>query len=228
MEFTTSGFSSYGTLTSLDYAVVFLYSYLLGSIPFGLLFTKYAGLGDIRNIGSGNVGATNVLRTGKKTLALFTLLADALKGAAAVYITIYLYGMRLPCPMGCTDNAISVAMALSGFAALFGHMHPIWLNFKGGKGVATYLGVLATIINFKVFLAAILTWLLVFLITRISSLSAIIMLLVTPPLFYLYDQLQLFSFFVGTSYSIWIIYAHRENIKRLIKGEESSFRKKKE
>src|SRR5258707_13325175 len=103
--------------------------YLLGSIPFGLIFTRMAGLGDIRAIGSGNIGATNVVRTGRRELALATLLGDALKGAAAVLLAGWLFGGTAP--------------LLAGFAAIIGHIFPVWLRFRGGKGVATYLGVLA-------------------------------------------------------------------------------------
>ena len=137
----------------------FLGGYLLGSLPFGLLVTKLAGLGDIRQVGSGNIGATNVLRTGRKDLAVATLLLDSGKGAAAVLVAGALWG---------PDMAL-----LAGLGTVVGHLFPVWLKFKGGKGVATTLGTLLAI-NFAVGAGACLTWLAVALIFRISSLSALL------------------------------------------------------
>ena len=139
--------------------VAFGLGYALGSIPFGLLLTRLAGLGDVRQIGSGNIGATNVLRTGRKGLAAATLLLDAAKGAAAVLIANHCFGQT--------------AATIAGFGALLGHIYPVWLKFKGGKGVATFLGVLIGLAWELAALFAI-VWLAVAAITRISSLSAMI------------------------------------------------------
>ena len=140
------------------------FGYLLGSIPFGLLITRAAGLGDVRKIGSGNIGATNVLRTGNKGLAALTLLLDALKGTAAVLIA------------GCYGPELAI---VAGLGAFLGHLFPVWLGFKGGKGVATYLGVLAGLI-WQVALVFAAVWLAVALLLRYSSLAALIAALVAP------------------------------------------------
>src|SRR5918995_6546945 len=147
-----------------------VFGYLLGSIPFGLLITRAAGLGDVRNIGSGNIGATNVLRTGNKGLAALTLVLDALKGTAAVLIA-GIYGPELA--------------LVAGFGAFLGHLFPVWLGFKGGKGVATYLGVLAGL-AWNVALVFAVLWLAVAFIMRYSSLAALVASLAVPlTLFYL-------------------------------------------
>ncbi|HEY8194946.1 MAG TPA: glycerol-3-phosphate 1-O-acyltransferase PlsY [Hyphomicrobium sp.] len=177
--------------------------YLLGSIPFGLLLTRAAGLGDVRHIGSGNIGATNVLRTGRKGLAAATLLLDAAKGAAAVLIANHYFG---PIP----------AM-YAGLGALLGHDFPVWLKFKGGKGVATYLGVLFAV---AWQIAAVFTgvWLAVAAATRISSLAAIIAIIVTPFAAWAfgYDTFAV----VSALMSIIVLIKHRGNIRRLLAGEE--------
>lgn len=142
-----------------------LIGYLLGSIPFGLLLTRMAGLGDVRKIGSGNIGATNVLRTGNKKLAAATLLLDALKGTAAVLVANALWGYE--------------ASLVAGFFAFLGHLFPVWLGFKGGKGVATYIGVLLGAAPLMM-LAFALIWLATAFITRYSSLSALVAMLVIP------------------------------------------------
>jgi acyl phosphate:glycerol-3-phosphate acyltransferase len=178
--------------------------YLLGSIPFGLVLTRLAGLGDIRNIGSGNIGATNVLRTGNKKLAVLTLLLDGGKGAAAVLLGRYLFDM-------------DIAM-LAGLGAFLGHLYPVWLKFKGGKGVATTLGILFAV-NFLLGAAAALTWLLVAFIFRFSSLAALISLAAAPAYaFWLIgDQAAIFVAILAVI--SWL--RHHENIRRLLKGEES-------
>jgi glycerol-3-phosphate acyltransferase PlsY len=179
------------------------FGYLLGSVPFGLLITRAAGLGDVRNIGSGNIGATNVLRTGNKGLAALTLLLDALKGTAAVLIAGY-YGPEL-------------ALA-AGLGAFLGHLFPVWLGFKGGKGVATYLGVL-TGLAWKVALVFAVLWLAVALITRYSSLAALIASVAVPlTLFYLgrIDYAVLFAIM-----TVIVFIKHRANISRLLAGTES-------
>jgi glycerol-3-phosphate acyltransferase PlsY len=179
------------------------FGYLLGSVPFGLLITRAAGLGDVRNIGSGNIGATNVLRTGNKGLAALTLILDALKGTAAVLIA-GIYGPEL-------------ALA-AGFGAFLGHLFPVWLGFKGGKGVATYLGVLAGLAwNVALVFAA--AWLAVALVMRYSSLAALVASLAVPlTLFYLglVDYAVLFAVM-----TVIVFIKHRANISRLLAGTES-------
>jgi acyl phosphate:glycerol-3-phosphate acyltransferase len=182
--------------------------YLLGSIPFGYLLTRAAGLGDVRNVGSGNIGATNVLRTGHKGLAALTLLLDALKGTAAVLIGHWI---------GAAGGVAILASLLAGLAAFLGHVFPVWLGFRGGKGVATYIGVLLGV-DWRAALAFCGIWLLVALLTRYSSLSALIAALITP--------IGLFAFadhataLLAAVLSALLIYKHRTNIRRLAAGEE--------
>ena len=186
--------------------------YLLGSIPFGLVLTKAAGLGDIRAIGSGNIGATNVLRTGRKGLALATLLLDGGKGAIAVLIAAALTG----------DPTIPL---IAGVAAVLGHNFPVWLKFKGGKGVATTLGMMlaaAPIVG----AAACITWALVAALFRYSSLAALVALALAP----LYAELVVHDHKVALAFLIlaalgWI--RHRANLARLKKGEEPKIGAKK-
>ncbi len=193
-----------------------LIGYLAGSIPFGLLLTKAAGLGDVRTIGSGNIGATNVLRTGNKTIAALTLLCDGLKGYVPV-LAASLWGNQQ-------------AVLAAGFAALAGHIFPVWLKFKGGKGVATGLGVLFGW-GWILGLIFVVGWIGTFFITRISSASALIAALLAVPAAYVISKTG-----GGTTVVIWPVallsiilwLTHRANIKRLVKGEEpkSSFSKK--
>ena len=187
----------------MNYALAALFGYLLGSIPFGLLITRAAGLGDVRKIGSGNIGATNVLRTGNKGLAVLTLLLDGLKGTAAVLVA-GRYG---------TELAI-----VAGLFAFLGHLFPVWLNFKGGKGVATYLGVLAGLM-WKVALIFAAVWLAVAILLRFSSLAALTAA-VAAPLSLLFMGYQDFAF-VFALMSIIVVIKHRTNISRLIAGTES-------
>jgi glycerol-3-phosphate acyltransferase PlsY len=176
--------------------------YLLGSIPFGLLLTKAAGLGDIRKIGSGNIGATNVLRTGKRGLALATLLLDGGKGAAAVFLG------------GLFGPLIGL---YAGIGALFGHLFPVWLKFKGGKGVATGIGVLLAV-DWRLGLIACAIWLAMAFLFRISSLAALTAFIVAPiAAWFLLGPL--YSAFIAFA-SLCIIAKHHENIARLLKGEE--------
>ncbi|HVZ08954.1 glycerol-3-phosphate 1-O-acyltransferase PlsY [Rhodopila sp.] len=177
--------------------------YLLGSIPFGLLLTKAAGLGDIRNVGSGNIGATNVLRTGRKGLAAGTLLLDALKGVAAVLIAWRLGGRE--------------AALLAGLAAVVGHMFPVWLRFKGGKGVATGLGVLLAA-SWPVCVGACVIWLLMAKFGRISSLAALIAFAATPILAAVFDDAGVVK--LAFTIAVLVFIRHQANIRRLIAGTE--------
>lgn len=218
--------------SAVEYLLVFLFSYLLGSIPFGLLLTRAAGLGDIRNTGSGNIGTTNVLRTGNKWLALATLLLDALKAFLAVYITVQIFGwreIRFPTMGPTIIPGVSPLIASATFAVLLGHTFPIWLKFKGGKGVACYFGsLIAFPIYGSLFLpVTLLSWILVFLLTRTSSLSALTTVAVIP-FFINWAKGELFDTLFFVLLGCFIAYTHRENIKRLMRGEEKSFRRKKE
>ena len=190
----------------MDIFIIVSYSYLLGSIPFGLIYSKIAGLGDVRNIGSGNIGATNVLRTGNKQVAAYTLLSDIAKGSIAVLIT---------------NKFFSEHVLLSFLIVYLGHIFPIWLKFKGGKGVATFIGGIL-IINYVLCLVFLITWAVVAKVFKISSLSAIAGFIVTLlTAFVLYDQnLSLLMFF----FTVFSIYTHRDNIKRIVSGEESKIK----
>ena len=183
--------------------------YLLGSIPFGLILTKLAGHGDLRDIGSGNIGATNVLRTGNKALAVLTLLLDLFKGAAAVLI-----GSRLG-----QDAAI-----LGGLGAFLGHLFPAWLGFRGGKGVATYIGVLLGL-YWPGAIAFCAIWLLVALITRYSSLSALVASAAVPCLLFFIGGTRIPVLFV--IFTVLLYWRHADNIGRLLRGEEERIGTKK-
>ena len=197
------------------YLAALAFGYLLGSIPFGLLLTRLAGLGDIRAIGSGNIGATNVLRTGRKGLALATLLLDGVKGAAALLVTHGFYG---------PDMAVC-----AGAGAMLGHVFPVWLGFKGGKGVATALGLLIAA-AWPIGAAACLTWLLMAALFRYSSLSALAAVALAP--LYAYaafrwrlpalgsaiPYLQLSQFALAIAVLVWV--RHHTNIRRLLTGAE--------
>jgi len=180
-----------------------VFGYLLGSIPFGLILTRMAGLGDVRKIGSGNIGATNVLRTGNKKLAATTLLLDALKGTAAAAIA-SLWG-------------VEAGMA-AGLAAFLGHLFPVWLSFKGGKGVATYIGVLLGLVPVMVLLFAA-AWLAVAKISRYSSLSALVATAIIPVALYATGNGKVALLFAVMTLIAWV--KHRANIQRLMSGTES-------
>lgn len=182
--------------------------YLLGSIPFGLVLTRAAGLGDVRDIGSGNIGATNVLRTGNKGIAALTLLLDLLKGTAAVLI-----GHAI----GALGGVAILASLVAGFAAFIGHTYPVWLGFKGGKGVATYIGILLGL-NWPGALAFCSVWLLVAILSRYSSLSAIAAAVVTP--IWLLTVGDYATAILAALLSLLLIYKHRANIHRLVAGDE--------
>jgi acyl phosphate:glycerol-3-phosphate acyltransferase len=195
-------------LLTLPALIAFVTGYLLGSIPFGLLLTKAAGLGDIRAIGSGNIGATNVLRTGNKGLAAATLVLDALKATAAVLIAKSAIFGLLP--------AIDIGF-IAGFGALIGHLFPVWLGFKGGKGVATYIGMLLGLSwPFALIFCGI--WLACALLTRISSLSALVSLVATP-LAIGYSGAPEIAILLLVP-SLLLIWKHEANIRRLLKGQE--------
>ena len=192
----------------MDIFIVGLYSYFLGSIPFGLIYAKLAGLGDVRNIGSGNIGATNVLRTGNRKVAALTLLCDIAKGSLAVFITL---------------NFFPKLILLSSVVVYLGHIFPVWLKFKGGKGVATFIGAMA-ILNYVLCLIFLISWAIVAKIFKISSLSAIVAFLITfvaTVFLYENDLILVMSFF-----TVFSIFTHRENIKKIISGEESKIKTK--
>jgi acyl phosphate:glycerol-3-phosphate acyltransferase len=183
--------------------IAFLIGYLFGSIPFGLVLTRLAGTADLRSIGSGNIGATNVLRTGRKGIAAATLLLDALKGTAAVIIAGYLGG--------------PTAAMLAALGAFVGHLYPVWLKFKGGKGVATYIGVLIGLFwPGAVLFCAI--WLATAFTMRYSSLSALVAAFIAPFFLWWFGNVALASVFAVLT--LLMFYAHRENIKRLLAGTE--------
>lgn len=183
--------------------------YFLGSIPFGLIFTRMAGLGDIRDIGSGNIGATNALRTGNKKVAGATFLFDAAKGAAAVLLFTYLApSLEMVLPLA----------VLAAAGAFLGHLFPVWLKFKGGKGISTFIGINLAL-YWPVGLLFCVTWLVVAALFRYSSLAALVAALATPAylaLFGHYDLLPLSIALVAMIY-----FAHRDNIGRLLSGNES-------
>ncbi len=178
--------------------------YLLGSIPFGLLLTRAAGMGDIRAIGSGNIGATNVLRTGNKKLAAATLLLDAFKGTVAVLLAQALFG---------EGGAI-----LAGIGAFLGHVFPVWLGFKGGKGVATYLGILLGLMPVMVLVFAF-VWLSMAKLSRYSSLSALTATLVIPVVLWILGRPEMALAMALLTLLTW--WKHKPNIERLILGTES-------
>ena len=176
--------------------------YLLGSIPFGLVLTRLLGLGDIRSIGSGNIGATNVLRTGNKPLAVATLILDGAKGAVAVLIA----GQWGP------DMAV-----IAGGAAFLGHIFPVWLGFKGGKGVATYLGTLL-VLDWRLGLAACATWAVTAAATRISSLSALVAVALTNLWVWLLGDSAMLG--LSVVLSVLIYWKHWPNLQRIVRGSE--------
>jgi acyl phosphate:glycerol-3-phosphate acyltransferase len=185
------------------YAAALLFGYLLGSIPFGLILTRLAGTPDIRTIGSGNIGATNVLRTGRKGLAAATLIGDALKGTVAVLIAYRLYGQ---------DLAI-----LAALGAFLGHLFPVWLRFKGGKGVATYIGLLLGL-AWPAAISFCAIWLAMAALTRYSSLAALISSIATPFVLWALDDRQEAQLFALLTAMLWAM--HWQNIARLLNGTE--------
>ena len=190
----------------MDFLLVFFYSYFLGSIPFGLIITKIFLKKDIRNIGSGNIGTTNVLRTGKKSLAIATLLLDALKGYASVIISLIYFNDLI---------------FLSALICFIGHVFPIWLSFRGGKGVAVYLGIIISL-SFPLGIVFGVSWLFIALIFKYSSLSSMVGALAVLLYSILLNNYSL-SFFLFTIFII-ILFTHRENIRKLKNSEESKIK----
>lgn len=183
-------------------ALALLIGYLLGSIPFGLILTRVAGAGDLRAIGSGNIGATNVLRTGRKGLAALTLLLDGLKGAVAVWACASLSPMFAP---------------LGAFAAFMGHLYPVWLRFRGGKGVATLLGI-ALALNWKIGVILALVWLAAMMLTRFSSVGGMAAAIAGPVTSAALAQFELTLLFIFCA--MMVLWKHRANITRLLDGTE--------
>jgi acyl phosphate:glycerol-3-phosphate acyltransferase len=187
----------------LQYAVSFLFGYLCGSVPFGILLTRFRGGPDLRSVGSGNIGATNVLRTGRKGLAAATLIGDMLKGTVAVLVTGYVLDQRFA--------------PIAAIGAFLGHLFPVWLRFRGGKGVATYIGLLLGLVwPAAIVFCAI--WLVVAAVTRYSSLAALIASAVTPAFLWWLSGARVAAVFALLSVLLWIM--HRANIARLARGAE--------
>lgn len=183
-------------------ALMLVIGYLLGSVPFGLLLTRLAGAGDIRAIGSGNIGATNVLRTGRKGLAVATLLLDVAKGAVAV----------------CVARALSPDdMVIAGAAAVIGHLYPVWLRFKGGKGVATLMGV-ALALDWRIGAIYAGVWVATLLLSRISSLGGMVAAVSVPVAAAALGRSELLP--IGVALALLVLWRHRENMARLIHGTE--------
>lgn len=199
------------TVPPWAFAVLMLGGYLLGSIPFGLIATRLGGLGDIRQVGSGNIGATNVLRTGRRDLALITLVGDGGKGAAAVGLAWLAFGRDNP-------DISALACALAGGSAFLGHLFPVWLGFKGGKGVATFLGVLLAA-AWPVGLAACATWLIMAKLGKISSLAALTAAALAP-LYGVVLHRPPPTVALASVLAALVVLRHRENIRRLLNGSE--------
>ena len=191
--------------TLFEPVATILLGYLLGSIPFGLLLTRAAGLGDVRAIGSGNIGATNVLRTGRKGLAAATLILDAAKGAAAVLVAAALWPGMAQLP------------PLAGLAAFLGHLFPVWLKLRGGKGVATLIGVVAALL-WPAALAVAAVWILALVLTRYSSVGGMAAAVAAPVAAFLLGRPDLALLFAG--FALLVLWKHRANLARLFRGEE--------
>ena len=183
----------------------FLLGYALGSIPFGLVLTRAAGLGDVRTIGSGNIGATNVLRTGRKGLAAGTLVLDAAKGAAAVLLA----GLLWP--------QLPQATGIAAIGALLGHLFPVWLGFRGGKGVATLVGIVLAL-HWPTGLIVMGVWLLTLVATRYSSIGGMLAAVAAPVSTFFFGRIDLAILFVG--FALLVLWKHRANLGRLLRGEE--------
>lgn len=218
--------------------------YLLGSIPFGLVLTRMAGLGDIRQIGSGNIGATNVLRTGRKDLALATLVLDAGKAGIAYWLAVwFVRAISSSAGADIYDGSVHSSGLIAGAAAFVGHCYPVWLKFKGGKGVATYVGLLLGAI-WPVGIVFGITWLSIAAIFRMSSLAALVAVVVTPIAAYFLHtgtlgEVASFipgymagptsdSWIVTAALAVLIFYRHTDNIRRILAGKESKIGQKKD
>jgi glycerol-3-phosphate acyltransferase PlsY len=182
-----------------------LLGYALGAIPFGLLLTRAAGAGDVRAIGSGNIGATNVLRTGRKELAAATLLLDAAKGVAAVLLARAIW------------PDLPQAEGLAAIGAFLGHLYPAWLGFRGGKGMATLIGIVLAL-HWQSGLAIMLVWVAIFALTRYSSLASMVAALAAPVSAFLFGRIDLAILLTG--FALLLLWKHRSNIGRLARGEE--------
>jgi glycerol-3-phosphate acyltransferase PlsY len=189
----------------LQYAAALIFGYLCGSIPFGVLLTRLAGAPDLRSVGSGNIGATNVLRTGRKSLAAATLAGDMLKGTVAVVVIGFVFGR---------DAALYAALG-----AFLGHLFPVWLGFKGGKGVATYIGLLLGLALWLALIAFCLIWIAIAAASRYSSFAALVASAATPVVLWWDGNLPEAKLFLLLSALVWLM--HRANIARLISGTES-------
>lgn len=198
----------------MDILFSFFLGYLLGSIPFGILFSHLFSLGDLRSFGSGNIGATNVLRTGNKLAAALTLLLDIVKSMFAIFLVSYFSYILFPVPS-------IFGFYIFHFCALgvfLGHLYPIWLGFRGGKGVSVYVG-LTLAFSWQGFFIFAFVWLFCSFIFRISSLSSLLATLVIPIYFWFFSDISVFGLFLLLSILCWFV--HRLNILRLIRGEES-------
>ena len=189
----------------LQHAAALIFGYLCGSIPFGVLLTRFAGAPDLRSVGSGNIGATNVLRTGRKFLAAATLAGDILKGTVAVAVTGFVFSR---------EPALYAALG-----AFLGHLFPVWLGFKGGKGVATYIGLLIGLALWLALIAFCLVWIAIAAASRYSSLAALAASAATPALLWWNGNVPEAKLFLLLSALLWLM--HRANIARLISGTES-------
>jgi glycerol-3-phosphate acyltransferase PlsY len=189
----------------LQYAAALIFGYLCGSVPFGVLLTRFAGAPDLRSVGSGNIGATNVLRTGRKFLAAATLAGDILKGTLAVAVIGFVFGR---------DAALYAALG-----AFLGHLFPVWLGFKGGKGVATYIGLLLGLALWLALIAYCLVWIAIAAASRYSSLAALAASAATPVVLWWNGNVPEAKLFLLLSALVWLM--HRANIARLISGTES-------
>ena len=189
----------------LQYAAALIFGYLCGSVPFGVLLTRFAGAPDLRSVGSGNIGATNVLRTGRKFLAAATLAGDILKGTVAVVVIGFVFGR---------DAALYAALG-----AFLGHLFPVWLGFKGGKGVATYIGLLLGLALWLALIAYCLVWIAIAAASRYSSLAALAASAATPAVLWWNGNVPEAKLFLLLSALVWLM--HRANIARLISGTES-------
>jgi acyl phosphate:glycerol-3-phosphate acyltransferase len=192
-------------MSPFAYAAAFVFGYLCGSIPFGIVLTRLAGTEELRSVGSGNIGATNVLRTGRKGLAAATLLGDMLKGTAAVLLAGVIF----------RQDAAVITAALGAF---LGHLFPVWLKFKGGKGVATYIGLLLGL-AWLAALAFCAVWLVTALLSRYSSLAALVASALTPAILWGLNDQRLATLFLLLTVLLW--FTHRGNIARLMNGTES-------